>query len=85
MTDSDSITGASLPSIPELLYSGVEPFHVYAVVDAAKVPVLLDVLQEHAYEGACLLPGRLEPDVAAAAPYVLLLERVDGLTVTHPL
>ncbi len=74
MTDSDASSGAPKPSIPELLFGFSEPLNVYVVIDAAKIPLLLDILEEHDFEGACLLPGRLAPDVAAAAPYVILLE-----------
>lgn len=63
-----------LPSISELVFGGEDPVNVYAVVDGAKVPLLLDVFAEHEVEGACLLSGRLEPAVAAVAPYVVQLE-----------
>lgn len=80
MSEPDSTPGAPLPSISEALFRVEDPVNVYAVVDGAKVPLLLDVLEEHEFEGSCLLPGRLEPDVAAVAPYVVQLEPGSRLT-----
>ncbi|MDG1048820.1 MAG: DUF4123 domain-containing protein [Planctomycetota bacterium] len=74
MIDSDASSGSPKPSISEVLFQASEPTKVYVVIDAAKIPLLLDILAEHDFEGACLLPGRLAPDVAAVAPYVILLE-----------
>jgi hypothetical protein len=58
-----------------LLFEG-EPANVYAILDGASIPELLDKLYADpppAFE--CLFPGDLEPDMAEVAPYVVLLER----------
>ncbi len=49
---------------------------VYALLDGASVPGLLDQLYgEPAPEFECLLRGELEPDMAEVAPYLVELER----------
>lgn len=48
---------------------------LYAVLDGASVPGLLDRLDvEAALETACLFRGQLEPDMAEVAPYLVKLE-----------
>jgi hypothetical protein len=46
---------------------------LYAVLDGASVPGLLDKFKDHPKEHFSLIPGRMEPDLAAAAPYVVEL------------
>jgi hypothetical protein len=52
-----------------------EPNNVYAVLDGAAIPDLLDNLYEQQPEYVCLYRGELEPDIAEAAPYLVNLER----------
>src|SRR3954466_9372530 len=48
---------------------------LYAVLDGASVPGLLDRLDgDRSLESACLFRGELEPDMAEVAPYVVRLE-----------
>ena len=48
---------------------------LYAVLDGASVPSLLDRLdRERSLETACLFRGALEPDMAEVAPYVVRLD-----------
>ena len=49
--------------------------HVYAVLDGAAIPGLLAKAQECRIEPVCLYRGDLIPELAAAAPYQVMLER----------
>jgi uncharacterized protein DUF4123 len=49
--------------------------NVYAVLDGASIPDLLDKLYELQPEHVCLYRGELEPDIAEVAPYLINLER----------
>lgn len=60
-------------SLVKYLFSQPET-NVYAVLDGASVPGLLQVLWEHQPENICLYRGELEPDMAAVAPYLVKLE-----------
>src|SRR5262245_35350273 len=51
-----------------------EELGVYAVLDGASIPDLLDQLYEQQPEHACLYRGELEPDMAEVAPYLVRLE-----------
>ncbi|MEM7260867.1 MAG: DUF4123 domain-containing protein [Planctomycetota bacterium] len=53
---------------------------VYAVLDAAGIPGLPDLLREHGLPHCCLFSGKLEPGVAEAAPYLVELERESAFT-----
>jgi hypothetical protein len=53
---------------------------VFAVLDGASVPKLLDRLAPHAAEYECLYRGELKPDLAAAAPYLVSLQAESDLT-----
>ena len=53
---------------------------VYAVLDGASVPKLLEHLAPHAGEYECLYRGELKPDLAAAAPYLVSLKPDSELT-----
>lgn len=46
---------------------------VFAVLDGASVPDLLDALYEHQPENECLYRGEIKPDIAEVAPYLVLL------------
>lgn len=48
---------------------------VFAILDGASVPDLPANLAQFNPEHACLYRGELEPDMAAVAPYLTLLER----------
>ena len=48
--------------------------HVYVVLDGASVAKLPQVLWKHKPESICLYRGELEPDLAAAAPYLVELK-----------
>jgi hypothetical protein len=54
--------------------------NVFAVLDGASVPDLLDALYDHQPEQACLYRGPLEPDLAEVAPYLVRLERHTDFT-----
>lgn len=53
---------------------------VYAVLDGASNPALLDRLYGDRPEFACLYRGELEPDVAECAPYLARLEAGSAFT-----
>jgi hypothetical protein len=48
--------------------------NVFAVLDGASVPGLLDALYRTRAENACLYRGELEPNLAEAAPYLVQLD-----------
>ncbi|MBO0797364.1 MAG: DUF4123 domain-containing protein, partial [Blastocatellia bacterium] len=68
------INGKTIDSIAEILFEG-EEINVYAVLDGASIPELLDRLYEFQPEHVCLYRGELEPDIAEVAPYLVRLER----------
>ena len=68
-----------LPRLKELLFAAEEE-SVYAVLDGASVPGLLEKLAEAKEEWACLYRGELEPDLAEMAPYLIKLRRESPLT-----
>ena len=47
---------------------------MYAVLDGASVPELPQVLYREAVRSECLFRGKLEPDVAQTAPYLVELK-----------
>lgn len=47
---------------------------VFAVLDGASIPDLLERLYEQQPEHVCLYRGELEPDMAEVAPYLVRLE-----------
>jgi hypothetical protein len=49
--------------------------NIYAVLDAASIPNLLEQLYEQEPEYECLFIGELEPGMAEVAPYLVRLER----------
>lgn len=51
-----------------------EELSVFAALDGASIPGLLDQLYEQQPEHACLYRGELEPDMAEVAPYLVRLE-----------
>jgi hypothetical protein len=53
--------------------------NIFAVLDGAVIPDLLAQLQQYQPESCCLYRGRLEPDLAAAAPYLIRLEQGSAL------
>jgi Domain of unknown function (DUF4123) len=53
---------------------------VFAVLDGAAVPDLLDHLYGERPEFECLYRGELEPDMAAVAPYLVRLEQGTSFT-----
>ena len=71
MTESESTTARS---IAELLFDCGAHQGVYLVIDGAKVPVLVEALEEHDLDADCVFPGQLAPDVASVAPYVVRAE-----------
>jgi len=64
-------------SVGDYLFDGLqEGEFLYAVLDGASIPDLLDNLySETPPEFECLLRGELEPDMLEVAPYVVLLNR----------
>jgi hypothetical protein len=51
-----------------------EELNVFAVLDGASIPGLLENLAEQQPEHVCLYRGELEPDMAEVAPYLIKLE-----------
>jgi hypothetical protein len=64
----------TLDAIAATLFEDDET-NVYAVLDGASIPDLLDNLYELQPEHFCLYRGELEPDIAETAPYLVRLER----------
>jgi hypothetical protein len=59
-------------SLTTLLYGSGLP--LYAILDGASVPELLDKLYEFGPKFECLYRGELAPDLAEVAPYLVVLE-----------
>jgi len=59
---------------------GQEEISVFAVLDGASVPDLLQRLYEQQPEHECLYRGDLKPDLAEMAPYLVRLEPVSDFT-----
>jgi Domain of unknown function (DUF4123) len=59
--------------IHDRLFS-VDGTSVYAVLDGASIPDLLEALVKHQPEYECLFRGELAPDMAEVAPYLVHLE-----------
>ncbi len=53
---------------------------VYGVLDGASLPDLLPALDRWQPEALCLLRGELEPELAAAAPYLVCLPEAAPFT-----
>lgn len=66
-------------SLTETLFAG-RTANVFAVLDGASIPDLLDMLYEHYPEFICLYRGELEPDIAEVAPYLVRLEQNSPIT-----
>jgi hypothetical protein len=60
-------------SIADNLFSE-EGMNVFAVLDGASIPDLLQVLHQHQPESVCLYRGELKPDLASVAPYLVHLQ-----------
>jgi len=71
------IGSEAVGALSQLLWMSPED-RVYALLDGASVPSLLDRLYgDRRPEFECLFRGELEPDMAEVAPYLVALER-DG-------
>jgi hypothetical protein len=62
-----------IQAVSDLLFEN-EELNVFAVLDGASIPDLLQQLDEQQPEHACLYRGELEPDMAEVAPYLVKLE-----------
>jgi hypothetical protein len=67
-------TARWVETIEEHLFSD-DAMNVFAVLDGASVPGLLDKLYELLPDFSCLFKGELSPDMAEVAPYVVRIER----------
>ncbi|MDH5546860.1 MAG: DUF4123 domain-containing protein [Gammaproteobacteria bacterium] len=56
------------------------PVNVFAVLDGASIPGLLDRLFQFRPRHVCLLRGKLTPDMAEVAPYLIALDAQNGFT-----
>jgi len=56
----------------QTLFSSREP-HVYAVLDGASVPDIVQNLADYNAESICLYRGELDPELAQMAPYLVIL------------
>ena len=63
-----------IESFEEHLFSE-DAVNVFAVLDGASVPGLLDKLYELLPDFSCLFKGGLSPDMAEVAPYLVQIER----------
>ena len=76
---SDSVSAAEIAAaLQRRLFSAVNEdngLNVYAVLDGASIPELLDQLYaDEQPQFECLYRGEIEPDIAEVAPYLVLLE-----------
>ncbi len=61
-----------IQALSEKLFENVE-LNVFAVLDGASIPDLLENLYEQQPEHVCLYRGELEPDMAEVSPYLVKL------------
>jgi hypothetical protein len=71
--DASAQAESANPPLAELLF-GNGQLPLYAILDGASAPELVDNLFEHRPEYCCLYRGELEPDVASVAPYLVRLQ-----------
>ena len=71
--------GLNMGALADRLFADPDA-SVYAILDAASVEKLLDVLYKHQPESICLYRGELAPDIAHVAPYLVRLERDSPFT-----
>lgn len=57
-------------SVADNLFSE-EGMNVFAVLDGASIPDLLQIFHQHQPEFVCLYRGELQPDMASVAPYLV--------------
>lgn len=69
----------AIESVDEYLFREQDA-NVFAVLDGASVPGLLDKLYGLSPNFCCLFRGELEPDMAEVAPYLAQLERDSEFT-----
>lgn len=67
-------SAAQVDAIERMLFDDAS-LAVYAVLDGASMHDLPYLLDEHEVENVCLFSGRLDPEVAATAPYLARLEQ----------
>ena len=68
-TSAPRVTRTPVRAVQQHLFAEPE-LPVYAILDAAAAPGLLDAMFEHQVEHACLYSSEPEPDIAEVAPYV---------------
>jgi hypothetical protein len=73
------ITEQVIQSVADNLFAD-DQLNVFAVLDGAVVPDLLDELYQLQSEFVCLYRGELEPDIAAVAPYLVQLDDESDFT-----
>lgn len=59
---------------------GDQESNVYAVLDGASVPDIIQNLAKYKAESICLYRGELDPELAQTAPYLVLLTPGSALT-----
>jgi hypothetical protein len=73
------ITDEIIQSVADNLFAD-DSANVFAILDGAAIPNLLDELYELHSEFICLYRGELEPDIAHVAPYLVQLDDESDFT-----
>jgi hypothetical protein len=73
------ITEQVIQSVADNLFAD-DQLNVFAVLDGAVIPDLLDELYQLQSEFVCLYRGELETDIAAVAPYLVQLDDESDFT-----
>ncbi|MGI9067368.1 MAG: DUF4123 domain-containing protein [Pyrinomonadaceae bacterium] len=73
------VTEEVIQSVADKLFTG-DSANVFAVLDGAAIPNLLDELYQLQSEFVCLYRGELEPDIAHVAPYLVQLDDESDFT-----
>lgn len=60
-------------SVADIVFSE-EAMNVFAILDGASIPDLLQSFHRHQPECVCLYRGELKPDIASVAPYLVHLQ-----------
>ncbi|WP_208353557.1 DUF4123 domain-containing protein [Pseudaestuariivita rosea] len=81
----DALFGQPDPTEADLKVTGGDPkvaptLHTYAILDAAKVPNLPELLASSDLEHRCLFKGQAEDDLRDVAPWIVKLEEGNSFT-----
>lgn len=77
-----SLTAALFGKVPQEITNGIvqdspQPLHSYALLDAAAMPMLPELLEVSSLDWCCLFKGRAKDELRQVAPYLVTLREGD--------